>query len=97
MIVGSAVEHLERLILDLKESLEREFEGIRADLRAALDRQEIASTRLDRHAASIQTGRRFFARQQDWADRTDANLDRLAKRLDAVEKQLRRQDSEPSQ
>ena len=60
------VDNLERLIIDLKESLEREFRESLKALEQKMDqgfaqinsRFDLQAQRLDRHAALWQTGRR---------------------------------------
>jgi hypothetical protein len=73
------MDNLERLVMDVKESLEREFarleqkmdEGF-ASINARFDAQ---ATRLDRHAAYWQTGRRWSGKMEEWAERVDTALE----------------------
>jgi hypothetical protein len=60
------------LITDVKESLEREMREGFAQLTTRFDTQ---ATRLDRHAALWQTGRRWSGRMDDWAEKVDAALE----------------------
>lgn len=77
------MEHLEKLIIDLKESLEREIQGVGRDLREEMrtgfarieNRFDIQAARLDRHAALLQTGSRWTARMNDWAEKIDQSLE----------------------
>jgi len=82
-------EELARLIIDVKESLEREIHGGFAEMHTRFDTQ---AARLDRHAAMWQTGRRWSARMDDWAEKIDAALEAkdrelkdLRARLDKLE------------
>ena len=84
------MEHLEKLIIDLKESLEREMRQGFADLRVRFDNQ---ATRLDRQGGLLQTGNRWIARTNDWTEKVDqalATKDReiaeLRMRLEKLEK-----------
>jgi hypothetical protein len=74
--------NIERLILDLKESLERDNHTLRqeltqtvnrglADLRAVVDTQ---TARLDRHAGLWQAGTRWSSRMDAWAEKVDGSL-----------------------
>jgi hypothetical protein len=66
-------EHdLALLITDVKESLEREIREGFAQVTTRFDTQ---ATRLDRHAALWQTGRRWSGRMDDWAEKVDAALE----------------------
>ncbi len=81
-----AEEDLVRLITDVKESLEREIHGVGSrvggledtlrkgftELNARFDAQ---SARLDRQAALWQTGSRWSARMDDWAEKIDKMLE----------------------
>jgi hypothetical protein len=77
--VASKTESLEHLVLDLKESLERQIvtseEATRKELHEAVvefrARYDNQSGRLDRHAALWQTGRRWSAKMDDWAQKME--------------------------
>ncbi len=58
-----------RLIIEVKESLEREIRDGFAQVNTRLDTQ---AARLERHAAMWQTGRRWSSRMDDWAENVDA-------------------------
>jgi hypothetical protein len=94
-------EELVRLIIDVKESLERELQGVASSIRQELregfaqvnTRFDTQATRLDRHAALWQTGRRWSGRMDDWAEKVDAALETkdreiadLRTRIDKLEK-----------
>jgi hypothetical protein len=72
-------DQLVRLIIDVKESLEREIHGLAREMREGFaqvtTRFDTQATRLDRHAALWQTGRRWSGRMDDWAEKVDAALE----------------------
>lgn len=79
-------DQLVRLIIDVKESLEREIhgldrkiEGVAREVREGFaqvnTRFDTQAARLDRHAALWQTGRRWSGRMDDWAEKVDAALE----------------------
>lgn len=87
---------LVRLIIDVKESLEREIHGLAREVREGFaqvnTRFDTQAARLDRHAALWQTGRRWSGRMDDWAEKVDAALETkdreikdLRTRLDKLE------------
>ena len=93
-------DQLVRLIIDVKESLEREIQNLTREMRDGFaqvtTRFDTQATRLDRHAALWQTGRRWSGRIDDWAEKVDAALEtkdreiaELRKRLTDVEDKLR--------
>ena len=71
------------LITDVKESLEREIQGLAREIREEMregfaqvnTRFDTQAVRLDRHAALWQTGRRWSGRMDDWAEKVDAALE----------------------
>ncbi len=88
--------NLEQLILDVKESLEREIHALRDEMRVGFaqvnPRFDTQAIRLERHAALWQTGRRWSARMDAWAEKVDSALEtkdreiaELRKRLDKLE------------
>jgi len=66
------VNNIEQLLLDVKESLERE---IRAGFAQITTRFDTQATRLDRHAALWQTGSRWSGRMDVWAEKIDAAIE----------------------
>jgi pyruvate-formate lyase len=72
-------EDLVRLVTDLMKSLERELQGVAREMREGFaqvnTRFDTQATRLDRHAALWQTGRRWSGRMDDWAEKVDAALE----------------------
>ena len=63
---------VERLIIDMKESLEREIHAFREEMRTRFDTQ---AARLDRQGALIQTGSRWTNRMNEWAEKIDVALE----------------------
>jgi hypothetical protein len=85
--------NLEQLIIDVKESLEREIRDGFTEMKTRFDTQAV---RLERHGAMWQTGRRWSGRIDEWAERIDAALEtkdreiaELRKRLSDLENRLR--------
>lgn len=83
---------LELLIINMKESLEREMREGFGTFNTRLEDQAI---RLDRHAALWQTGRRWSTKMDNWAERfskalevKDVQITELRKRVSAIEQQL---------
>ena len=72
------MENLERLIVDLKDSLERELAGLRHDVQQGIvqlnSRFDTQATRLERHAGLWQAGSRWSSRMDSWAEKVDAAL-----------------------
>ncbi len=68
------MEDLEQLIIDMKESLEREIGSLRSEMREGFarinSRFDLQAQRLDRHGALWQTGRRWSCKMDDWAERS---------------------------
>jgi hypothetical protein len=88
--------NLAQLTTDVKESLERELGGLRQEMREGFaqvnTRFDTQAARLERHAAMWQTGRRWSARMDDWAEKVDTALEAkgreiadLRARLDKLE------------
>ena len=87
------MEHLEKLIIDLKESLEREIREVQAGIGRVEIRFDNQANRLDRQGALLQTGSRWTARMNEWAEKVDQALDAkdrqimdLIERLDKLER-----------
>ena len=83
-------DRLETLMIELKESLEREM---REGFQAMATRFDNQASRLDRHAALWQTGHRWSGRMDQWAERVDTALDikdrqiaELRERIERLEK-----------
>jgi chromosome segregation ATPase len=73
------VEHLEKLIVDLKDSLERELGGLRHEVQQGVtqlnSRFDTQAARLERHAGLWQTGAGWSSRMDAWAEKVDAALE----------------------
>lgn len=91
------MEHLEQLLIDIKESLERQIHGLQDEVRSGFtsvnSRFDTQALRMDRQAALIQTGSRFSARMIDWSEKVDVSLDHkdtqiseLTRRIEEIEK-----------
>ena len=91
--------NLEQLIIDVKESLEREIVSSRQTMQEGfaqvIVRFDTQAARLDRQGALLQTGSRWSARMNDWAEKIDAALEakdreiaELRQRLSALEDKL---------
>ncbi len=76
---------IERLIIDLKESLEREIHDFRAEIITRLDTQAV---RLDRVAGNWEVGRRWSGRMDAWADKVDAALEQKDREIADLRKRL---------
>jgi hypothetical protein len=76
---GGTVSDLEHLLLDVKESLERELGGLRQDMQLGFSqlnaRFDTQAARLDRHAGLWQAGTRWSSRMDAWAEKVDAALE----------------------
>lgn len=73
------MDNLESLIMDLKESLEREIHELQREVREGFaqvnTRLDTQAMRLDRHAGLWQTGSRWSARMDAWAEKVDGALE----------------------
>jgi hypothetical protein len=77
------VDNLERLIIDLKESLMQAICGatdsLKSEMRAGFAqvnaRFDTQAARLDRHAGLWQTGSRWSSRMDAWAEKVDGRLE----------------------
>ena len=65
-------DNLERLMVDIKESLETEMHSGFASLNTKLDD---ISTRSDRQAGLLHSGGQRIARLDDWAEKVDKSLE----------------------
>ena len=73
------MDNIEHLLLDVKESLEREIHGLALEMRAGFaqitTRFDTQAARLDRHAGLLQTGSRWSAGINVWAEKIDAAIE----------------------
>ncbi|MFN0105345.1 MAG: hypothetical protein ACKV2U_25070 [Bryobacteraceae bacterium] len=90
---------LEQLIIDMKDSLEREMHaigsemhGMEARLSSRLDkidlRFEAQAARLDRLDATIRAGGRWTSAMIDWAGKVDTSLDEYGKQILAIDTEI---------
>jgi hypothetical protein len=70
--------HLFKLTTDMKESLESEMNVGFEEMASRFDAQAL---RLNRQAALIQTGSRWIARMNDWAEKVDVVLDKRTQEI----------------
>jgi DNA-binding GntR family transcriptional regulator len=94
------VQNLEQLIVDLKESFEREIKALERKMDQGFaqinSRFDLQAARLDRHAALWQTGRRWSSKMDVWAEGVDTALEtkdreisELRARVDRLEREHR--------
>ncbi len=81
------MDHIERLIIDLKESLERE---IREGFSQVTNRFDDQAARLERHAGLWQTGARWSARMDAWAEKVDGSLEAKDREIAELRERLTR-------
>jgi len=88
------VEHIDQLIVDFKESLERDIGSLKQDMRdgfsALASRFDDQAARLDRHAGLWQTGARWSARMDAWAEKVDASLEAKDREVAELRERLAR-------
>lgn len=73
------IEQLFSLVVDIKESLKRDLNRLERKMddgfAGVYSRLDTQATRLDRHAAYWQTGRRWSGKMEEWAERVDTALE----------------------
>jgi hypothetical protein len=73
------MDNLQRLLLDAKESLEREihqgFDQVNTKIDQLNSRFDTQAARLDRHAGYWQAGTRWSSRMDVWAEKVDGALE----------------------
>jgi hypothetical protein len=88
------VDNLENLIVDLKESLERELASLRHDLQQGIaqlnGRFDTQAARLERHAGLWQTGARWSSRMDAWAEKVDGALEAKDREIAELRERLLR-------
>ena len=88
------MENLEQLIVDLKESLERELASVRHDIQSGVaqlnNRFDTQASRLERHAGLWQTGARWSSRMDAWAEKVDAALETKDREIAELRERLLR-------
>jgi hypothetical protein len=100
------MDNIERLLLDVKHSLEREIRGLEQTTREGLlrvheeighvnTRLETQATRLDRHAGLWQTGSRWSGRMDVWAEKVDAALETKDREIAELRARLTKVEQRP--
>jgi hypothetical protein len=88
----STVGNVEQSIVDLKDSLEREIGVLKQDMHQGFshlnDRFDTQAARLERHAGLWQTGARWSARMDAWAEKVDAALEAKDRELAELRERL---------
>ena len=88
------MENLEQLIVDLKDSLERELRGLRHEVQQVLaqlnSRFDTQAARLERHAGLWQTGARWSSRMDAWAEKVDGALEAKDREIAELRERLLR-------
>ena len=74
------MDNIEQLLVDMKESLEREMRTGFGEMSTRLSelntRFDTQAARLDRQASLIQVGSRFTSRMIDWSEKVDRALEK---------------------
>ena len=83
-------ESLEKLLLDVKESLEREM---RDGFAQVITRFDVQAARLDRHAGLWQSGTRWSSRMDAWAEKIDGALDAKTREIAELRERLAKLES----
>ncbi len=85
---------LARLITDIKESLERQLDGMdrhitdfQAEIRTRFDDQ---AARMDRQAGILRAGTTWSKRMDDWAEKVDLALDAKDRQIAELTERIRR-------
>jgi predicted nucleic acid-binding Zn-ribbon protein len=72
-------DNLERLFVDIKESLEVEMGGLKTQMQGGFSsvntKLDDMSTRLDRQAGLLRAGGQRIVRLDDWAEKVDKSLE----------------------
>ena len=72
-------DNLERLMVDIKESLEAEMGGLKTQMQGGFSsvntKLDDMSTRLDRQAGLLRAGGQRIVRLDDWAEKVDKSLE----------------------
>ena len=88
------MENLEKLIVDLKDTLEREIAALRHEVQQGIaqlnGRFDTQAVRLERHAGLWQTGARWSSRMDAWAERMDAALESKDREILELRERLQR-------
>jgi hypothetical protein len=88
------VDNIEQLLVDIKESLEREVGSVKSEMRdgfaSVTARFDTQSARLDRQAALLQAGTRWTSRMDAWADKIDVALEAKDREIAELRERLAR-------
>ena len=88
------MEHIEKLIVDLKDSSVRELTALRHELQQAAaqlnGRFDTQAARLERHAGLWQTGARWSSRMDAWAEKVDGALEAKDREIAELRERLQR-------
>ena len=95
---GTVSNHLEQLIVDVKESLEREIGNLKESLEREMrqgfaqitTRFDTQAARLDRHAGLWQAGTRWSSRMDAWAEKVDGSLEAKDREIAELRERLTR-------
>ena len=86
--------NLEQLVIDLKESLERQLGDLTREMRegfASMNTKfDNQAARLDRHAGLWQTGSRWSARMDTWAENVDSALEVKDREITELRERVRK-------
>ena len=89
----------ELLIVNMKDSLEREIGAVRSEMRDGFaqiaSRFDTQAARLDRHAALWQTGRRWSGKMDVWAERVDSLLEVKDRQIAELRQRVERLEQGP--
>jgi hypothetical protein len=89
--------NLERLLVDFKESLERDIQGIRESVESLhnliITRFDTQAARMERQGALIQTGSRWTSRMGDWSEKVDAALEQKDKQITELMRRIEKLES----
>jgi hypothetical protein len=79
--------NLERLLIEIKESLERDIQRLEDVVTTRFDTQ---AARMDRQGALIQAGMRSTARMIEWSEKIDSALDKKDSQISDLTKRMER-------
>lgn len=72
-------DNLTRLVVDFKESFEREMDGLKTEMQGGFSslntKLDDISIRLDRQAGLLRSGSQRIVRLDDWAEKVDKSLE----------------------
>jgi phage shock protein A len=82
---------IEQLIVDVKESLEREIRSFRDEMR---DRFDTQAARMDRQGGLLRSGQTNLVRLNDWSEKIDAALEARDRDIAELRARITRLESE---